>query len=352
MQNKLILASTFRHYFLGIGLALEDKSSCYHMVFIDQKYDDNRNPLLNAAKTYPAPFKTVSALPTRQGTNKRTHRKYIFTLIDSLLETLKPTEIISGNDRRIEFQYAMYAAQKKYQLNPIGGFIEDGTGNYIDTSKYNKTKTLADKYIDTPLKKLVYGTWFKRPTHLGMSDWVTNIYCTFPDKLVGTKKDKQLFKLSNKTYLNQETRQLLQPLVENLGISDDIHLEGRNILFLPHHSLIQDLYGSLSNAHDALLAQTHDNQTLVKYHPRDLEDPYNLAAHCVLLPTAVPAELLLLCGTPKKVIGDLSTALLSARWLFPSSDVRFIPTKSKYTAEITTLFKYLDIKALDSSKAP
>ncbi|MEY8251176.1 MAG: polysialyltransferase family glycosyltransferase [Colwellia sp.] len=347
--NKILLISTFRHYFLGIAMALQDKQHAYHAIFIDQQYDDERNPLLAAAKALITPFKSVSCLPTRgKGLNKRAVRLRAFASIKETIDTLKPVEISTGNDRRLEFQYAMYYARLNLTGHTLGSYIEDGTGTYINVQCYSLKKHLADKYIDTPIKKLAYGLWYSRPAVLGAGKWIDRTYLTFPE-LVAPPVDKVPgVHLNADLYHSGDGQQIIEQLVKTMGFTLPKNQEEIVLLALPHHSIVKDMYGSVANFRKKIAELLKQEKNIyVKYHPRDLGDPYGLGDIATFLPTAVPAEIYFTTLNIKQVIGDISTAMMSAKWLKPNCHVSYIKTNSIYTKAASTLFGKMDIKEIN-----
>lgn len=348
MPNKIILASTFRHYFLGIGLALQDSRCSYHLIFIDQAFDDSRNTTMQAAKQILTPFISVTCLPARSTeaqNSKRKNRQKGFQILKKMINELNPIEICTGNDRRIEFQYAMQHS-KKNTTEVTGSYIEDGTGSYIHKRDFDPTKYRADRYIDTFFKKLAYGLWYSHPYILGGGKWIKTAYLTFPkqtiypDRIKRVQLDRCIFELNN-------TQQILRSILNLLDTSPINKEDSATLLVLPHSSLIKNIYGS-NQAFRAQITKLVKNSknTYVKYHPRDLDDPLHLSPIATLLPTMVPVEMYLLTLNITMVIGDISTAMLSAKWLKPNCQVQFIKSASKYSKTSETLFKKLGITEL------
>ena len=347
--NVLLLISTFRHYFIGLSLALNDKDRSYHAIFIDQLYDDDRNPLFQAAKSLTAPFAAVECMPVRgKGGSKRKVRKETFKLLQSWIKENQPVEISTGNDRRMEFQFSMHYARKVLKRNTIGSYIEDGTGTYIKVEYYSKRAYFNDRFIDTPIKKLAYGTWYSRPPVLGGSHWIDVAYLTFPelaappiDKIKGIHIDETI-------YRQESGIETIESLIHQMGCELPMEESKQGILFvLPHSSLVEKMYGSVEKFRLKVkeLLNGKDN-IFVKYHPRDLDDPYELKDIATLLPTAIPAEIFLCSMSFNHVIGDISTAMMSAKWLLPNCKVEYIPTQSIFTEAVSDLFSKMDIQPL------
>jgi len=345
-NNKLILVSTFRHFFLAVGLAFSNRKDKYHLVFIDQKFTDDRNPLLHMALNNPKPFVTVSYLPERKkGLAKARSRAESFRVLRGKIKQLSPTEIITGNDRRVEFQYSMYFSKRVLGLAVIGSYLDDGAGSYVSFNSFRRIKRLSDRYIDAPIKRIVYGDWYKRPVWLGCSEWVDNAYLTLPEIAPRYYQDKKVLEISKDEYFESNNRGLLESLGGNITGGME---SGRGLIILPPMSILEDIYGSQENMLKTLRAIVKNyGDCYIKYHPRDIDDPLNLAEKYQLLPAAVPLELIFSMTHFRIIIGDVSSGLLAAKWLQPSSHVRYIMTSSKYTLVFLGLFDSLGITPVE-----
>lgn len=346
-QNKILLASTFRHYLLGMTLALKNSNISYHVIFIDQVHTDKRNPLLQFVTNNPQPFKSITSLPAREaGLNKRHYRLKCFSILKETIRSLQPSEICTGNDRRLEFQYSIQLA-KKQNPTTTGSYIEDGTGTYIQQKQHNLGKYLSDRYIDTPLKKIAYGLWFSHPKLLGASHWIDKSYLTFPNIAPKEIQSIPFEQLESSYYESKQAQAVLTRLSRSLGFEQNNEAQTITLLTLPHHSIVEDMYGSMEQFQSVVknLLGKHKN-IYVKYHPRDLNDPFKLKSHCTILPTAVPAELFFATLNIAHVIGDISTAMMSAKWIKPTCEVNYIETDSKLCQLATPIFNSINITKL------
>ena len=300
-----------------------------------------------AAKKLVEPFSSVMCLPVvSDAKNKRRTRKASFKELERIVVQLRPNEIITGNDRRIEFQFAMNSARKKVELNVVGSYLDDGTGSYINGYDYNIKKRISDKYIDTPVKKLAYGSWYKRPLTFGASAWVDRCYLCYPELVLKELAFKECILLDHAWYSSPGALILLHKLIPLLGINDNVTSQGDSVLVvLPHSSIISELYGSLDKMKIMVesLISKYDS-VYVKYHPREENDPLCVADSAILLPSSIPAEVYLCVMQFSKVIGDVSTALMSAVWLQPTCEVEYIETHAKISVPIVKLFNDMGMK--------
>jgi hypothetical protein len=343
--NKIIMAVTFRHYFIGLGVALNDKNSNYHLVFINQKYDDERNPILLATSKLIRPFLSVRCLPLNStGVIKKfKNRRVIFSILKEMLDDLKPVEILTGNDRRIEYQYAMHYMRNKLLSDVIGGYLDNGVGSYVDFHKLEYRKMLARKWIDIPIKKLVFGTWYNRMQCYGGSDWTDVCYLTHPQYAPDKLKKKQCVVVDIKFYLDANFKYISE-LNNVLGLNSDVSSDQSILLVLPKAPAMELIYGSIELAEETIknICKNYKN-IYVKYHPADLGDILNFSDTATILPNQVPVELLFMVMNFAKIIGDGSTAVFSAKWMLPRANVSYFDIDTPYIKLLKDIFEDMDI---------
>lgn len=345
-NNKLVLVSTFRHFFMSIGLALSDPKGRYHLVFIDQAVDASENKIFKAACRIGLPFLRVWCLPSKKrGGSKSKVRSLGFAQLRKIISEISPVEIVTGNDRRLEFQYSMYFAKNNLDQNVTGSFLDDGTGSYISFQNSKLIRYLSDKYLDTPIKKIVYGRWYSRPEVFGATNWVSKCYLAHPEVASKPLKTKELVELKRGFYLSEEAGDYFKRLSIELGEDGLQDASEKAVLFvLPHSSIIEEVYGSTEILRGLLVefAERYSN-VYFKYHPRELGDPLLLKEIGRSLTSGVPSELY--CATNKfdLIVGDVSTALMAAKWLNPDADVRYLKTNSKQAELVAGLFQFLSI---------
>lgn len=339
--NKLYLVATFRHYFIALGLALRDRSSNHHLVFINQKYDDFRNPILNASLQLSSVFESVSCLPLNvSGLFKKfINRKEIFHHLRGLLEDIKPIEIATGNDRRIEFQYSMYFCRYKLGLEVKGAYLDNGIGTYVNFHKLEYRKLLARKWVDVPIKKLVYGFWYTKMQRYGGSNWTDVCYLTHPKYAPARLCKKECREVTISVY-KDDSEGVIENLLLLLGLKH-ISLDSRDsiLVALPKVPAMKLIYGSLENAETVVKKLCAEYKNIyVKYHPADLGDVLNFKEQAIILPSQLPVELLFIKMNFSKVIGDGSTAILSAKWMLPEAEVGFFDLDTPYTHLVRDIF--------------
>lgn len=349
-QNKLILVSTFRHFYMSLGLAFSNPSISFHLVFIDQNRVPAENKVFTAASILGFPFASIDCLPVKlECESKIVARHKGFKRLGEILLAIKPTEIITGNDRRIEFQYSMNFLSKVLNTPVVGAFIDDGTGSYISFQRNSKIRYFTDKYIDTPIKKILYGCWYSRPEVFGGSAWVDVCYLAHPELSPRALIDKKHVDLKREYYIGEIAKKYFSDfscLLDGVVIPK---LSGGVLFILPHTSMIKTMYGSNDKLKRILIsaASKYSCNIYYKYHPRELGDPLSLSGLGTQLTSSIPAELYFSIMNFDLIIGDVSTALMAAKWLLPNADVRYLPVATLEGEQVAKLFKDLKIESMN-----
>jgi len=346
---EMYLVSTPLHLFLASAIASQRKDKKHILIFIDQVNTENNFYHEQVDKWMESPFEETYIFPGRiKGfIEKRNSRKIIFEALAQIIEKFKPAQIYTGNDRRIEFQYSMFKSQE------YGG----ATGNYIDEGTYTylgrpPSLGVGDMIVDSTIKKMAYGFWWKNPPTIGGSDWITNVYAAFPDLVHPLLKEKNLIELSSNWLQSDNLNNFSSQLLETKNIHPDSIQTIDVLIALPHESIIaknKHYKDSLINLISQLKSQGKD--VAVKYHPRDTQqDALKLKEiGCQLIPKQVNFEaLLLIFPKNRTILGDFSSVLLNARWLRP--DLRVIAAledKASVSKQLFSLYTSLKIEMVD-----
>ncbi len=348
--NKLLLVATFRHYFIGLGLALNDDKHNYHLVFINQKFNDERNLIYKASLEVMEPFASVTCLPLRVSDfkQKNINRKSVFKLLRAIILDISPVEIATGNDRRIEFQYAMHFARNRLCLPVEGAFLDQGTGSYISFQKIRMGKYLARKWIDVPIKKIVYGNWFSRMRRYGESHWTDTCYLTNPSLAPAHLLKKRCVQVEVDYYRTERAQYIIKKIIHLLSVGVFTGVgEAGLLLVVPHSSVIEEIYGSIGEARVFFKKICNESGSVfLKYHPADPGDILGLGEDVGILPSQLPVEIIFSGMSFKKVYGDISTSLISAKWMLPKAEVYYFDIPSLYVDRVRGLFEGLGVMPL------
>ena len=346
---EFYLVSTPLHLFLSSAIALHRKNKTHILIFIDQAETEN-NFYYNQVKSWKtSPFKEVYIFPGRiKGyLAKKRSREETFQKLEKLVDQYQPSQIYTGNDRRIEFQYSMHRSQN--YGGATGNYIDEGTFTYLGRPP---SLGYRDMFIDSTIKKLAYGFWWKNPKTIGGSSWISNIYAAFPKLVHPLLKSKNTLELEADWLHAPSLDEFSSQLIATKNINPDSIKPIDVLIALPHESIIaqNDHYKeSILNVVSQL--QKQNKNIAVKYHPRDLKsDALNLEElGCQLIPSQVNFEaLLLIFPKNRTIIGDFSSVLLNARWLRP--DLRVIAAledRKKVSKHLFSLYTSLAIEMVD-----
>lgn len=350
-MNKiaLYLCSTPLHCLNAVAIASTQAQGDAHLWLIDQPNIIDNAYFTVLSNWQQSPFSSVriSQGHIKSTGKKLAQRKQTFLALKTWIEQHKPTVIYTGNDRRIEFQYAMHCATH-IGLNPIGIYMDEGTFTYVGRSA---SSSFSDRIVDNYLKKITYGFWWKNPPTIGGSDWITHAYVAFPELVHPLLQSKTLIPLQPLYHNNATLQSFSTELAHFFNAPIDVLTTLDCVLTLPHESIIADIPGYL-DAMKTVVAKLQERglHTGIKYHPRN-SNPDILDAKTLpgveLLPHQIPFEALLPL-LPKNVIiiGDVSSTLINSRWLKPEARLISIanPKVALYD-EFCDFFSAIDVSS-------
>lgn len=322
MSSHLFLCSTPLHILNAVAIASNENGSC-HIALIDQPNTSN-NPYYQILKEWSeSPFVSIHLFEGRiKGLRKKLKsRKKVFTTLKSIVSNINPSAIYTGNDRRIEFQYSMHCATQ-HNPNVSGVYMDEGTFTYIGRKA---SLSFSDRYLDNAIKKITYGFWWRNPSNIGASSWITQVYAAFPKLIHQSLTHKQVIPLQP-LYTNNKAVDTFCSRVFNFFGKSSQNIGQLDVVFtLPHESIITsvpDYQVAIEQVIDDLLQS--DTKIGIKYHPRNT-NPDILGAHnkpeIVVLPHQIPFEAVLPHLDNCTIVGDVSSTLINSRFLQPSCDV-------------------------------
>lgn len=341
MINYFFISSPL-HYFIATNLAISHKGDTNVALFIS-KNQINAEQYAKATRHFPDIFQHTFDLTIDDGQSKYKQRKLRFKQISGIISSMQPDKIFTGSDRRIEFQFAMHQARKS-NANVEGIYIDDGTVSYLGHKSIN---SVFHRHIDPILKQLVYGTWWKNALTTGSSDWITKAYLASPQDAHPLLKTKNLIPLDQSIFNRDEFFQVNEFLLEkfeDLAAIDFTRIKA--VICLPHESFYLNDINFLAQIKKAVSQQYPFNEMAIKAHPRSKNMTLltDMFPGSTLLPNTIGMELLL----PKLsddtfIIGDVSTALLTAKWLKPSVTVQAFELDNDMSKNLKKLFKSVGI---------
>lgn len=316
MATHLFLASTPFNMLTAAMVAfdLPDRDQAI-LGLIDQP--SQQRPFVDALMAWQeSPFTCIRLLSNQaKGKQKRRIRQQAFSNIDQLLQSVSPDQVYTGNDRRIEFQYTMHKSESS-----VGVYLDDGTYSYLG----GKNHWLKDRLFDNLVKKLAYGLWWKQPPTIGGSDWIQQTVLAFPDAAFSGLKSKQS-RVLPQNLSRPEFVSLARISINNAAIGEQDLLALDALLLLPHESVTNP---TIRQRLTYWLAE-RGGRIAFKHHPRTLltsndgdKKAWGLPEAAIQVPAGIPMEVLLpLVKKDCQLAGDVSTALLTAKWLRPELDV-------------------------------
>jgi len=254
-----------------------------------------------------SPFELTEIVTHKARTlHQKINRKQQLRQLATRTRQFEVAHIYTGNDRRVEFQFLM--ANQQQHKSVVGHYIDDGTYTYIGRD----THWLKDKVIDATLKKLVYGRWWCQPETIGTSDWVSHIHVAFPKEIVPALQKKIIHDLPKG--LNSEI--FIDLAASCLGHTNTLS-EIKTLAILPHESLRNS-----ACYHRLIEEVNHSSSTGIKDHPRNTQPLLDIDEKASKIAADLPMEIILPILHPQcRIIGDVSTALLTAKWLRPELNV-------------------------------
>lgn len=316
MFKVLYLPSTPFNVLVSAAMAnARRENDCSHLWLIDQSQTTN-NPYYQALMKWPnSPFEKIMVFSGEaKGWAKFIERQDNFKEIEQGLNQFKPDVIAVGSDRRIEFQYAMHWLKKQSFLVE-GWYLDDGLYSYV-----GRPSNLLKDGVNSWLKKIVYGLWWKEPKTVGASGWIDKTWLFRPKQAVVELLHKNNQRVEPEWFTNSNMQQLSQLVFEEVGFSYEFLSKVDYVVIVPHPNnqlKIQCYENRIKSLVSKLSAQ--GQKIAVKYHPRQIgEDDLDFLqdSNVSLISATLAFEFILPLLSPgATVIGDVCTALLTTKWL-------------------------------------
>jgi len=318
-RKVLYLPSTPLNLLVSIAHAVAYSSEqTAQLILIDQK-DSEDNIYLKALKSWSAsPFERIDlTLGQGKGRKKLQERKSNFAKLSGLIKDFPADAIAVGSDRRVEFQYLMHL--RTLSTNEVEGwYLDDGLYSYAGRP-YKWTKD----QVNSLLKKIVYGCWWKEPKTVGASEWVKQAWLFSPENAVELIQNKTCHAISSEWFVAPNVSEFVSLVVEQFGLDSQIRKQLKSIdlfILIPHPNNILKMDGYVGRL-EIFLKKTQQLglKVAVKYHPRSkgpdflrLKERYDT----LLLPNDLAFEFVMpLLGLGAIILGSVSTVLMTAKWL-------------------------------------
>lgn len=324
------------------------------VVLIDQK-SLNDNIYFNVLNNWQeSPFESIDlTFGQAKGWHKITERKQSFAKLSELVKAFNPDVIAVGSDRRVEFQYAMYMGRLSHAAIE-GWYLDDGLYSYAGRP-YSYFKDV----INSLLKKISYGFWWEEPKTVGASTWIDYAWLFQPAFAVAPLQAKQCQLIKPEWFVSHKVKQLSKAILSGFQVNDSILQTLQSVgvfLLIPHPNNIKKMPGYEKRIFEFLTFLQHQGVPVaVKYHPRTGQtDPLKLVKeyNALLLPSGLAFEFILpFLKRQSHVIGDVGTALLTAKWLRPDLRVTAVlAEEDRFQTKFKSIYKPLGLNMVTTYK--
>jgi hypothetical protein len=322
------------------------------LVLIDQKSLDN-NPYFKALIGWEeSPFEQVDlTIGKAKGFNKLAERKVNFSKLVNIAHSFKPSVIAVGSDRRVEFQFLMQYCRQKVGL-VSGWYMDDGLYSYAG----RPYKWFKDK-INGILKKLVYGLWWQEPQTIGASTWIDQAWLFSPKHAITPLQQKQIALIKPEWFDQRQVVSFSERVLLQFALDQTVKSRIQTadlFLLIPHPNNIKKMTG-YENRIELFLTELNQLglKVMIKYHPRSQgKDALNLAERygAYVLPNNLAFEFVLpLINSSAIILGDVSTVLMTARWLRPDiTTLAVLAEDDEFAQRFRSIIHGFEIPILES----
>lgn len=354
-MTSLYIAHTPYHVILASALASESDESQgdQHLLGI---LDSDMEPLLESIRgARDDPFdevRTLAGAATFASRIAHTSRltqfraRYNCFVVRRYVADNRTNEVYSFNDQRPEDQAAFDAVTRDESLRDVRRvYVEDGTSAYT----YMRREW---SWFETVKMKLFYGRWRTQVEEHGSSKWVDEVYGSFPDHVRPDLRTRPVSALPREAVLALGDRSWFRRYLETCDVADRLdELDG--VVFVALSEDV-DFDGEYVETIESVIRRFTDrgDRIGVKYHPRESKEFLNLdGSSAVVLPRGIPAEVIFVANPDGIgfVLGNVSTSLLTARWL--CEDVTVISLARVFQSDFEHLlgvFESLGIRVTDT----
>lgn len=239
---------------------------------------------------------------------------------------------------------AQIMARLNHQKGGFNTYVEDGS------AAYNNSISPEIPIYKKIIYKLVYGIWYEEVNILGTYEYINKVMVIQPDFIRPELRVKDIVKIPKNIFNKLKAEGFISILFKNYAI--ELPSFNLNSVLIVSHSNI--LSKNLSDTYRYLAGYlSHLSAVLyLKYHPREHEDDFlglSLSSPGVkLIPKALPLEAIFVAlqdeDEPSIIVGDLSTSLLTAKYLLERSYVISIMEFSKlFDPNMEKIFKKIGV---------
>ena len=341
LMHRYYFISSPLHFCVASSIAMQHENDLNIAVFVQgsqtfiKKYGE-------AAEQSPEIFGKVAYLAARTGKLNISARKAWYKSYEQLFEGQQQLAIYTGNDRRPEFQSAMYWLVTNGK-EPDAYYMDEGTVTYIG---HKSMRSFQHRYIDPILKKLLYGKLWKNALTTGTSPWIESACVAFPDLVHPRLQEKKLLAIDVSAFTDERFLRMALTIADldeaQQGILNQVSL----ILTLPYEAYFLKQRHRYAELAVQLKSIYSPNQIAVKPHPR-------ISNHHIIsetfpgfqvLDSSVGMELLVpLLNSQCAIVGDVSSVLLTAKWLRPNMPIYALAQEGDASSQLAEIYQHLAI---------
>ncbi len=331
-MNQIYIANTPYHLLLSCGLAAISGSSDKKYLIIIPAYSDSDIFYRSLTEWDKNPFykiiiaKSIVNVPGKIQPLRilRNNVKIIKTFfLDNINEAC---DVFVFNDRYPE---AQILARLNHDKGGFNTYVEDGSAAYNRSVASNMPA--CRKFIC----KLALGMWFTDNSIIGTYKYIDKIMVNQPELVRLELSSKKLIKIPKNIF--KDLKSFIYILFRNYSI-EQTDLNAKSILIISHSDAVsRDLIEIYKYLIEHLSSRS--NRVYVKYHPREDDDDFlgvkSYSPQINIIPKTLPLEAVFIVlqgeDEPGIIVGDLSTSLLTAKYLFNTTIVISIVKLSSLT---------------------
>ncbi|MCF7837072.1 MAG: hypothetical protein K9N49_00415 [Candidatus Marinimicrobia bacterium] len=346
-MNDYFFISSPLHFLIAANVAIQHPQ--HHEVAVLISKDRTAAARYRAAaEKHPEIFSRVLDLSPAAARGRR-GRAAAFRDLRAEFARPMTARLFTGNDRRLEFQYAMHTASR---ANPqvTGIYLDEGMVTYAGHKSMHR---LAHRWLDPLCKKLYYGRWYRPAVTTGASAWIDTVHAAFPAAVHPLLKTKPVQAIDVAPFKSPALRSLASALLE--GHPDYPELLGgiKVVYTLPHEGAYRKSPEAYAAIGRRLGQYVRPAAIAIKPHPRmtrpDL--PARMFPGSILLDHRLGLEAMLpLLGDDCIVVGDISSTLLTTRWLRPDLTVWALVPEEGTVGGMAALYRRLGIPLVHSGR--
>jgi hypothetical protein len=264
----------------------------------------------------------------------------LFSKIRDIVTSVRPDRIYTGNDRRIEFQYAATLVKNTSLCKTA--YLDEGIYTYISRGQSHKKFQNKCRAL---IKKAQYGSWWEDTNQLGESTHIDEKIVFFPCLLSPENKEITPFPVS--VFQQPEFRHMCHRLLNSFQLNPDEMEEIDVIYTLPFENLLLTNKDYLISVRKILDSLPQHCQLALKNHPRNKRSVNALleTSHTFTeIPCHIPFEFTLPFLSHCYILGDASSTLMMSRLIRPEITVISLsPDLAKDYDSIADLFRSVGI---------